>query len=165
MESIQQIEAGHGGPRLGAGRPKGRVRDVDKWMAARGISPLTASEVLNSHGEMRGWARLLQCKDDGIFLKTWLFLVSMRDGRPAQQINVTSRNITMSVSDLERARDIIREIRGESLTSQPNPKLGLEQGGGEGVNSEVVSRGDIVVTSKEKANIMLSSDEGGKQGG
>jgi hypothetical protein len=45
------------------------------------------------------------------------FLTSMRDGRPAQQINLTAANITLTADDVARARAIVREIRGELSTS------------------------------------------------
>jgi hypothetical protein len=84
-------------------------------MAARGINPLHASEVLaRATDEMRTWKRLLADDDPRVVLQAMMFLVSMRDGKPAQQINVTSQNLTVSVDDIAKARAIVAELRGAS---------------------------------------------------
>jgi len=117
MENNQvQIVSNHGGSRRGSGRK--RFGLDDKWLKARGISPLSAAEVMSWHGEQKGWNRLLNSQDDRVFLQAWMFLVQMRDGRPAQQINMTSTSISLSASDLERARAIVAEIRSSSHEPQ-----------------------------------------------
>ena len=91
------------------GRPAGR-HSTAKWYAARGIAPMVAAEVLKNVDELRYWRRYLASEDDNISLRAMMFLVSMRDGRPAQQINVTSTNLTIDARDIERARAVVREL-------------------------------------------------------
>lgn len=89
--------------------------------------PVRAAEVMAWHGEREAWHRLLNCPDDAIFAKVWLYLMSMRDGRPAQQINVHSTQITLNASELARARDIVREIAqdiSQCQASVDSPRLG-----------------------------------------
>ena len=95
------------------GRPKGSTSTPDKlkWMMARGVSRLRAQDVLEHIDDRRVWMRLLNSDDDRVVLQAMVFLVQMSDGRPAQQINVTSANVNISVDDVERARAIVREIR------------------------------------------------------
>lgn len=108
-----------GGARIGAGRPK---QDIELWLAARGVHPATAMEILAQSDERRKWYRLLNSADDSIVLRTLMYLTDRRDGKPAQQINVTSQSINLSVTDLEKARAIVAEIRGES-----SPIIGLAE--------------------------------------
>jgi hypothetical protein len=96
---------------------------VDKWVRARGLKPATAAEILERADERRLWYRLLRSDDDRIVLDAMKFLVSMRDGRPAQQINVTSVGVTVTADDIERARAIARELAGPTL-SLPAPAMG-----------------------------------------
>lgn len=148
MESIQTIETPkRGGKRDGAGR-KGLsywIRKDPRYLRARGIDPLYAAEVL-SHvvDESRIWKRILSTEDDRVLLDAMKFLVSMRDGRPAQQINVTSKSITMNLTDLERAKAIIAEIRAEA-----NPIIGQLP----------------AAPDSSGADIMLSGDDGAEKGG
>ena len=93
------------------GRPVGSY-SRDKWYAARGVAPMVAAEILKHVDELRYWRRYLASEDDNISMRAMMFLVSMRDGRPPQQINVTSTNLTIDARDVERAREIVREIRG-----------------------------------------------------
>lgn len=124
-ESIAQVVAKRGGPRLGAGR---KPKDVDVWMAARGIDAATAAELLNNSDERKKWHRVLNSDDDRVLLSALIFLTSMRDGKPSQQINVTSTNLTLNARDIQQARDIVREIRGEipnaGIAASNNPSLG-----------------------------------------
>lgn len=48
-------------------------------------------------------------------LRAMMFLVSMRDGRAAQQINITSQSLNISAHDISEARAIVAELRGEAL--------------------------------------------------
>src|SRR5882724_3464665 len=98
-----------GGRRRGAGR---RPRDIDKWIAARGLKPASAAEILERADERRIWYRLLHSDDDGIVLRTAMYLTDRRDGRPAQQINVTSLGMTITADDIAKARVIVAEITG-----------------------------------------------------
>ncbi len=134
-----------GGARKGAGRPVGsrNPRNDERWLRARGINPVHAAEVLARVGsELARWDRLLNSEDDRVVLAAMQFLVSMRDGRPAQQINMTSLNLSVSADDVESARAIVRELRGDS------PNL---RGRTEGEHSP-------------KA-LMLSEGDGGTEGG
>jgi len=108
-------------------------------MSARGINPLHASEILSKVVDERAlWRRVLSSDDDRVVLTALTFLVSMRDGKPAQQINVTSQSISVSVDDIAKARAIVREL----------------------------SQGSPDVRREDKANaLMLSGDGGGKSGG
>lgn len=123
METIQAMERKpRGGARLGSGRK--RVTDEQRaiWFKEHGLEPVTASEILAMAGERKLWYRMLSSPDDSIVLRGLMYLTDRRDGKPAQQINVTSQNITIAASDLERARAIVAEIRGER-----NPIIGLPQ--------------------------------------
>lgn len=136
MESSGQ----HGGKRLGSGR-----RRSNEYLMARGISPVTAAEVMAWHGERRAWHRLLNSPDDRVFMQTWLYLLSMRDGKPAQRISVTSTNVNINASDVERAREIAAEFRKAfAASADESPKLGA---------------------GEENESIMLPSAEGGKKDG
>ena len=120
-ESIAQPETSHpawGGKRAGAGR---RPRDAEKWIRARGISPASAAELLERADERRIWYRLLNSQDDRVVLDAVKFLTSMRDGKPAQRINVTSTQLQLNANDLDRARAIVREIRDKL---PPDAQLG-----------------------------------------
>lgn len=66
------------------------------------------------------------------------FHQSMRDGRPAQQINVTSFGVQVTTSEIEQARAIVRELKPSS---------------------------DVRGEAMAKPPLMLSCDEGGKNGG
>jgi len=111
-ESTVQRPLAHpswGGRRRGAGR---RPRDLDKWFAARGIKPATAAEILERADERAIWYRLLHSPDDSIVLRAVQYLTDRRDGRAAQQINVTSLGVTINSDDVAKARAIVRELVG-----------------------------------------------------
>lgn len=117
-----EIKTVHGGARNGAGRKSTNYKILHdpRYLAARGVNPLKAAEIL-SHviDEKRVWQRIFQSQDDRVVLQAMTFLVSMRDGKPAQQINVTSTSLHLNPGDLERARAIVAEIRGD----MPSPNL------------------------------------------
>lgn len=98
--------------RRGGARP-GAGRKPRKSAAARGITPATAAEILERKGERSIWYRLLDSPDDSIVLRAMVYLTDRRDGRPAQQVNITSRTLTLTPSDLEKARAVVRELRGD----------------------------------------------------
>ena len=101
---------GWGGKRTGSVR---RPRDVDKWIAARGLKPATAAELLERADERRIWYRLLHSADEAVVLRALMYLTDRRDGRAAQQINVTAVGVTVSAEQIERARSLARELRGQ----------------------------------------------------
>jgi len=107
-QSIAQVIESE--PKRKRGRPVGS-KSAERWYQARGIEPLLAAEILKRVDAWRIWLRLLESDDDRVVLQAMTFLQAMRDGRPAQQINVTSANVNISVDDVERARAIVREIR------------------------------------------------------
>jgi hypothetical protein len=102
-----------GGKRPGAGR---RPRDIERWIAARGLKPASAAEILERADERRIWYRLLNSEDETIALRALTYLTDRRDGRAAQQINITQNNVRISAEEIERARAVVREIAGERPT-------------------------------------------------
>jgi predicted transcriptional regulator len=88
---------------------------LDKWFSARGLKPATAAEILERADERRIWYRLLHSEDEAIALRTVMYLTDRRDGRAAQQINVTSLGLTVSADDVAEARAIVRELRGDDV--------------------------------------------------
>ena len=109
MDNQEQGTGKHGGKRQGAGR---KPLDYNaKYFAARGIKPLHAAEILAHVADERAiWKRLLTSEDDGIVLRAMAFLVSMRDGKPAQQINIRSISVSYTAEDIEKARAVVREL-------------------------------------------------------
>ena len=146
-----------GGKRPGAGRPKRTEQELERWYQARGIEPLHASEILaRVVDERKVWARVLNSDDDRVVLSALTFLVSMRDGRPAQQINVTSQSISVTVDDVARARAIVRELMPSPLPSD-NLVPPLTKASTPGV--------EIDNSEKTAKPLMLSGGEGGNLGG
>lgn len=156
------VPKSRGGARAGAGRPKMSPIQRDRWMRARGISPLMAAEILAKVVDERAtWQRIFKCDDERVILQAMMFLVSMRDGKPAQQINVTSQNVTVTVDDVAKARAIVRELMSPS---RPQPVLeAYDDAGhvGEGeANAPIVRREETA-----NAPLMLLADEGSIRGG
>jgi hypothetical protein len=87
---------------------------LDRWIAARGLSPATAAELLERADERRIWYRLLNSEDEAIVLRTITYLTDRRDGRAAQQINVTQFGVTITADEVAQARAIVRELRGDA---------------------------------------------------
>jgi hypothetical protein len=100
-----------GGKRRGAGR---RPRDLEKWIAARGLKPATAAEILERADERRIWYRLLNSEDEAIALRALMYLTDRRDGRASQQINITGAVAHFAPEQIDRARAIVRELVGGS---------------------------------------------------
>jgi hypothetical protein len=149
------------------------IQRDNAWLEKHARNALAAEMVLRHVvDESRVWQRVFNSEDDRIVLDAMKFLVSMRDGRPAQRINVTSTQLTLNASELDRARAIVAEIRysaplistgglnySESL-AHATPRLGT------GTASPLA----VDVTSADGSNnvtpsIMLSSDGGAKKGG
>jgi hypothetical protein len=103
----QLSRSGWGGRRRGAGR---RPRDVGRWIAARGLKPASAAEILERADERAIWYRLLHSEDEAIVLRPAMYLTDRREGRPAQQINVTSLGVTISANEIAQAKAIVREL-------------------------------------------------------
>ena len=119
-EQPLQSHPGWGGKRPGAGR---RPRDVDKWVAARGLKPATAAEILERADERRIWYKLLHSEDENIVLRTIVYLTDRREGRPAQQINVTGGIVHVTPDEIERARAVAAELMGQSRELVQPPLL------------------------------------------
>ena len=119
----EEGHSGWGGRRRGAGR---RPRDIDKWFAARGLKPATAAEILDRADERRIWYGLLDSDDEAIALRALTYLTDRRDGRAAQQINVTQIGVTITADEIERARAIVRELRGDRPLALPSLGTDLE---------------------------------------
>ena len=170
-----QTESKRGGARNGAGR---KPKDLQVWMTARGVSPLTAAEVLANADERKKWHRILNSEDDRVLLQAMMFLVSMRDGKPAQNINVTSRNLNLNVKDVETARAIVAEIKrerndsvalternrnaNEMLTSGGSPLLVDAPGGA--VLAEGNSEGEAKENEERMAKILRNYAFRGRRG-
>jgi len=153
-----------GGVRAGAGRPSIIRRAIQQSKGYR-VDPLYAAQILSFViDERKAWQRVFNSADDRVILQGLMFLVSMRDGKPAQQINVTSTNVNLNLSDVERARSIAREIRGEfgptlDATELDTPRLGTSE-------DEVKSDNPYsVLPRKNGEDIMLRDGEGGKKDG
>jgi hypothetical protein len=119
-EQPEQPHPGWGGKRPGAGR---RPRNVEKWIAARGLKPATAAEILERADERRIWYKLLHSDDENIVLRTIVYLTDRREGRPAQQINVTGGIVHVTPDEIERARAVARELMGQSRELVQPPLL------------------------------------------
>lgn len=125
-ESREQPEKRHprwGGKRPGAGR---RPRDVEKWIAARGLKPATAAEIMERADERRIWYKLLHSDDENIVLRTITYLTDRRDGRSAQQINITGGVFHVTPEDVERARAVARGLANPNLASVQEARPLLE---------------------------------------
>jgi hypothetical protein len=132
-----------GGKRAGAGR---KPMDMDaRFLAARAnVTPIHARAVLSQLiDEREVWRKIFASDDERVLLNAMTFLVSMRDGRPAQSIQVTSMNVTFTADDIARAKSVARELSAqfddadksvptvnESLLDDSGLPLMLSDGGG-----------------------------------
>jgi hypothetical protein len=48
-----------------------------------------------------------------------MYLTDRRDGRPPQQINVTSLGVTVTADEISKARAIVRELMGSPTLALP----------------------------------------------
>ena len=82
-----------------------------------GVLQGTSRQVLAALGDARYWLEVIGKLEDDYDYRTiaaiMQFHQSMRDGRPAQQVNLTSFNLSVSADDIAQARQIVRELRGE----------------------------------------------------
>jgi hypothetical protein len=136
---------------------------VAEHFSARGINPLTAYEILaRVADERRTWKRILTSEDDRVVLQAMMFLTSMRDGKPAQQINVTSTSITLKAEDIARARAIVAEIRGE-VSARPPALLSDNVAPTSPLQADDAS--GHLHSTEQTGEPMLSGSEGGEKGG
>lgn len=130
----------------------------------------TSRQVLDSVGDARYWIEVItelekegDWKSVGELMK---FHQQMRDGRPHQNINISSIGVVITADEVSKARAVARELTNpnssiaKSNDTWDNPKLGLSGEGspdvpqrknGEQPNAlatrrgqEKVERGDVV---------------------
>lgn len=143
-----------------SGRPVG-ARDRGQRMSRKVLAERLArllqdhsaggfgARVLNALGNERWFLELVSRaesdRDTRTLIELGKFLVQMRDGRPAQQINVTSFGVQVTTSEIESARAIARSLRGDTIRP--------------------VSKPDDVPNDGASHRLMLSGDDGGNKGG
>jgi len=122
-----------------------RVLERLQRLASSGVLAGTSSKVLHALGDDRYWLELIGKLEDVDDWRTVAEIVKFhqmqRDGRPAQQINVTSFGVNVTTTEIDSARAIVREIAGLSDSKQ------------------------TPLTVNATAPLMLSGDEGGKKDG
>lgn len=158
---VEAKEIKHGGSRRGAGRPSvgsDKYRsEKQRFLEARGISPATAAEILDTHNERAIWKRILTCKDVRVQLDAVKFLTMMRDGKPAQRISLTATTVNMTAEDIARARVIVGEIMSAS------PNLGLADGNNDTPRLALVAHvadGPVISNGNTEASrIVIDSNE------
>ena len=126
-----------GGYRANAGRPVGSKdagpRMTKERFAQRlarlqslGVLQGTARRVLEAIGGDGYWLDVIgKLEDEGNTEKIaalMQFLLQMRDGRPAQQINVTSLGVTFNASEMGRVKELVRELSPELRVGHANPQ-------------------------------------------
>lgn len=129
-----------------------------------GLTPLHASVILaQCCDERRTWTRILTSDDDRVVLSAMTFLVSMRDGRPAQQINVTSFGVQITTEEIESARAIVRELRGdrgELVSGRVS-----ESEGSPSIPQRTESESPATAERTKGESLMLLGDQGAKKDG
>lgn len=118
-------------------------------LQASGALGRTSERVMHALGDAEYWLELigkLEAEENLDKLTTVLmFHQQMRDGRPAQQINVTSATVHFSPEQIARARATVRQlttVNPPELTTVDKPLLTL-----------IPSTGDSsVVRGEDKAN-------------
>ena len=110
VEPLDKNGQRRGGRRKGSGR---KPLDLDaRFVAAReGLTPLAARTILATVvNEREVWRKIFSSDDERVLLAAMTFLLQMRDGRPAQQINVSSVGIHFSADEIARTKAIAREF-------------------------------------------------------
>ena len=106
-----------GGARIGAGRKPHSLSLV--------VERSTAASILDKINDADAWLGCFQlAKDQGDvrgMVDILKYLTDRRDGRPAQQINLTGEATQVSAEEVERARAIVREIRDSQTRSALSP--------------------------------------------
>ncbi len=113
-----------GGYRTGAGRPKGSRggkiltgRELGlrlERLQRAGTISLTSGRVLQAVGDAEYWlhliAQLERAEEWGMLVDVLKFHQQMRDGRPPQQINITSQSVTYTPDEIARIRAVARTL-------------------------------------------------------
>lgn len=184
MSNLGDIAAGTSeNERPRRGRPKGvkesapRKRKVTRLEAQMrfqrlqqsGAMARTSARLLYALGDEGYWLRLFEelegLEDWRTIAELLKFHLQMRDGRPAQQINVTSANVTFSADEIEKARDVVRELIGR------NRNVGAVEMIGRGaiVSEHDTFGGGFALPSpseeKENGETMLRAGKGEEKGG
>jgi hypothetical protein len=149
-EVNQLVTSGRGGYREGSGRKAGSKdtgqRLTKAELASRiyrlqqiGALATTSRKVMHALGDAEYWLRVIgkleQEKEWTSLVDVLKFHQQMDEGRPAQRINITSQNITVSVREVEAARAVVRELMTPRLltpaTTEPNALegQGVKKGG------------------------------------
>jgi hypothetical protein len=111
-----------GGARLGAGRKPHSLSLV--------VERSTAASILAKINDAKAWMECYKlAKEEGDvrgMVEILKYLTDRRDGRPAQQINVTSLGVTVTAEEIAQARAIVRELRGAAPALPGAPTLDSE---------------------------------------
>lgn len=111
------------------------------------LDKVSAAQVLSLFDERKLWGRLLSSEDDRVVLDAVKFLVVMRDGKPVQQINVSSVNVSVTAEDIAKARAIAQSLGQRQALCDAKPAPEAE------VSKHLLS------------GIRLEGDDGGKKDG
>jgi hypothetical protein len=125
--------------RPGAGRPVGAIDRGERLTRERlmarlqrlevsGALAATSRAVLDALRDKEYWIEVIGKLEDEedvqTIVKVLMFHQQMRDGRPAQQINVTSQSVSFTADELIRARGVARglvaprQLTGEVLSNE-----------------------------------------------
>jgi hypothetical protein len=141
----QVVTVEHGGYRAGAGRKSGS-RDKGSRLSGKelglrierlqrtGAIKTTSAKVMHAVGDAEYWLHLISELERA---QEWVTLVDvlkfhqqMDEGRPAQRINITSQNITVSVREVEAARAVVRELMTPKLLTPATTEHNVIEGQG-----------------------------------
>ena len=126
MSEFNQVTtAEHGGYREGAGRKTGsrqngrslgkqeRLIRLERLQRIANIKP-TSYKVMHAMGGAEYWldiiGQLEKERDWRTIVDVMRFHQQMDEGRPAQRIHVTGTTVSLSVIEVQRARDVVREL-------------------------------------------------------
>lgn len=105
-----------GGVRIGAGRKPHSLSLV--------VERSTAATILDKINDSKAWMDCYKLAKDQQDVRGMVdilkYLTDRRDGRPSQQINLAGQPSHRSPEEIERARAVIREIRGANPPVAPN---------------------------------------------
>lgn len=166
MDSKQQLA-----PVARRGRPKGSYNKMPQINLAERLQRLasngglrdTARRVLDAIHAEETWVRLItnleREKEYHALIETMKFLTSMRDGRPAQQININSRTITISADTIAHARSVVQSLRYDIESETTTPLLPDGNGDGALTTSVGESMTDVIAPPN------VVGEQGGKSDG
>lgn len=126
MEAIEQVSdapmkvgrpvgAKDSKPRQRQGFGRGELAMRLQRLQTTGALAGTSSAVLLALADREYWLRLIdRLEGEGewrTLVDVLKFHQQMRDGRPAQQINLTSMNVSVSAAEIAQARATVSELR------------------------------------------------------